>query len=155
MTVPARPVEADSSLVSSLFMLAREMKSAIDHEVSPHGITAQQAALVLITQHAEGCGVSHLAGALGTDAAAITRLVDRLEVKGFIVRADSPTDRRAVIVKVTPDGDQLTPELQAAFQRAHDRLLECLQPGELEQLRGLIGKMRDSLAGYGQREAGA
>lgn len=144
--VPAEPAEDRGGLVSDIFQLAREMRTAVDRELSPHGITAQQAALVLVTHLKEGCGVSHLADALGTDAAGITRLVDRLEVKGIIARGDSPTDRRAVVVKVTPSGDHLTPELRAAFQRAHERLLDGMGAAEVEQFRALVARLRENLA---------
>src|SRR5215472_6721324 len=142
------PPHQQNSLVSELFQLAREMRNAIDHELQPHGVTAQQAALVLVTHLQEGCGVSHLAETLGTDAAGITRLVDRLEAKGVLQRGDSPIDRRLVLVKVTPGGERLTPDLKAAFERAHERLLEGIEPADIQQLHTLVAGLRETLAPF-------
>lgn len=151
----AAEVEDGGGVVSDVFQLAREMRVAIDRELSPHGVTTQQAALVLITHLREGCGVSHLADALGADVAGITRLIDRLEAKGMVARGHSPLDRRAVVVKVTPSGDQLTPELRAAFQRAHERLLDGVSAAEIRQFRSVVARLRRNVAALEGQGAGA
>ena len=148
----APPTPGGRNLIPELFQLTREVKAAIDRELSPHSVTTQQAALVLITHLRDGCGISHLADALGADVAGVTRLVDRLEAKGIVARGDSPVDRRAVLVKVTPRGDHLTPDLRAGFLRAQHRLLAGFEPEDIERFHELIARLRQNLAAAAEPE---
>jgi DNA-binding MarR family transcriptional regulator len=46
--------------------------------------------------------VSELAVELGLDSTTVTRHLDELESRGLIARTPDPTDRRAVLVRLTP-----------------------------------------------------
>jgi DNA-binding MarR family transcriptional regulator len=96
--------------------------------------------------------VRRLADPLGTDTAGLTRLVDRLEAKGLIIREPSPSDRRAVVLELTPAGRELLPELIAAFKRAHDRLLKGIDRRELDHFLATLHRRRENL--HGGAEAG-
>jgi len=51
---------------------------------------------------------------LDSDAATMTRTVQRLERAGFVRRRPSPTDRRAVIVESTTAGHALRTQVENA-----------------------------------------
>jgi DNA-binding MarR family transcriptional regulator len=139
-------------LPALVFRLGRELRTAIDHELSSHGITTQQAVLMLVSRFHRGHGLGHLADPLGTDTAGMTRLIDRLEAKGLVVRAASPTDRRAVTIELTPAGEALAPELIAAFRRAQERLLAGIGESDLEQFRATLKRLRENLHAAAGRE---
>lgn len=68
----------------------------------------------------------------------MTNRVDRLQERGYVVRSPAPTDRRGVLVGLTPQGRQV---VDAAFEALLDReraLLGELAPSEAEQLAGLL-----------------
>ena len=73
--------------------------------------------------------------------ATVTNAIDRLEGADLCRRASHPTDARATLVEITPKGRRV-------FDRAVERLNEDvfstvgLSAGELDQLVGLIGKIR-------------
>ena len=139
------PELAEHSLVASVFKLGRDLRTLIDRELAGHGITTQQAALMLVTRLHGGHVVGHLAAPLGTDTAGLTRLVDRLEAKGLVARSASPSDRRAVVLELTPAGCALLPDLVAAFKHAHERLLEGIEESEIEQFRATMRRLRENL----------
>ncbi|MGE9808169.1 MULTISPECIES: MarR family winged helix-turn-helix transcriptional regulator [unclassified Janibacter] len=66
----------------------------------------------------------------------MTNRIDRLERRGFVARRPSPTDRRGVIVRLTPAG-----------RKAVDAALEALLDAERAILEGLPDRDRDDLAG--------
>ena len=139
------PELAEHSLVASVFKLGRDLRTLIDRELAGRGITTQQAALMLVTRLHGGHVVGHLADPLGTDTAGLTRLVDRLEAKGLVIRSASPSDRRAVDLELTPAGQALVPELVAAFKHAHEKLLEGIEDSEIEQFRATMRRLRENL----------
>jgi DNA-binding MarR family transcriptional regulator len=61
--------------------------------------------------------------AFGVTLPAVTQLVDRLEQKGFITRADDPGDRRAYVLEVTRAGAALVDELHAMRLRSLEAVL--------------------------------
>lgn len=63
-----------------------------------------------------------LAGALQVSARNVTGLIDALEVGGYVIRTPHPTDRRAVLIELTP----LAEALVAQMRRDHDELTASL-----------------------------
>lgn len=86
--------------------------------------------------------LSELAGQVALSTSGLTRLVDRLEAAGYLVREACPTDRRGLYAVLTDAGREV-------LERATDAHLEGLElhlsaplaPGELEQLSSLLGKL--------------
>src|SRR5262249_7287492 len=69
---------------------------------------------------------------------AVTHLVDRLEQKGFVTRADDPVDRRAYVLEVTRAGATLVDELQAIRLRSLESVLARMSAGDrIRVVRGL------------------
>ena len=130
-----------------MFWLARELKNEVDRELSPHGITSSQAALILFARTRARLTIGSAARLLGTDTAAVTRLVDRLESKGLVRREAAGHDRRAVTISVTETGEALAPSLLAAFQAVHHRVAAALEPGEEGILEAIVSRLLGRLAG--------
>jgi len=69
---------------------------------------------------------------------AVTHLVDRLEQKGFVTRADDPADRRAYVLEVTRAGGALVDELHAMRLRSLEAVLGRMSAGDRARVvRGL------------------
>ena len=56
-----------------------------------------------------------------------TSVLDGLETHGFIVRSDNPVDRRSVIVRLTPAGEDLAPLISGVLAKAHDTVIATLE----------------------------
>ncbi|WP_169811900.1 MarR family winged helix-turn-helix transcriptional regulator [Nocardia grenadensis] len=93
---------------------ARELSRLLDRELATHGVTAQQAALLINLAGGES-SPKRLAAVLGIDTGGATRLVDRLEAKGLLRRRPGVEDRRAVVLELTESGRGLTPVLAPTF----------------------------------------
>lgn len=60
--------------------------------------------------------ITELAGCEGVTQPAITMLVNRLEERGWVVRAADPDDGRAVLVKITSEGQEVFGRLRAEYR---------------------------------------
>lgn len=83
---------------------------------------AQSQVLFHVAAH-PGCRMVDIGKAFGVTLPAVTQLVDRLEQKGFITRADDPGDRRAYVLEVTRAGAVLVDELHAMRLRSLEGVL--------------------------------
>ncbi len=75
----------------------------------------------------------------------ITRMVAELENAGLVERS-SGTDRRIVIVKLTPRGEQLVIESQKALLELHVAQYKNLSKEEINELNELLFKISQPLS---------
>ena len=66
---------------------------------------------------------SRLAAALGLGASSVTRMVDRLQAAGLVVRGGDPNQRAVVTVDLTPEARQL---VATVVQHRHELLTRLL-----------------------------
>ncbi len=64
----------------------------------------------------------------------VTRLLDRMEAKGYVERFAHDTDRRVTMVRITPAGQTIVADL---IQRAKEHELRVLQPFGLKRAEAL------------------
>ena len=79
----------------------------------------------------------------------MTAAVDRLEQKGLIKRGPAPTDRRAKVLHLTPEGRRVA---EAAFRRhaaEFELTMAVLNPSEKHQLHALLKTLGLFAAGNG------
>jgi DNA-binding MarR family transcriptional regulator len=72
----------------------------------------------------------------------ITRLFDRLEVRGLIERSRSVSDRRVVMAKISAEGLQLLEQLNEPVLRLHADQMRNLSPEQIEELISLLELLR-------------
>lgn len=75
-----------------------------------------------------------IATRLGVSAATTSGLLQRLEDRGYIARRPSPTDRRARIVDVTPQGEEFLHETLTMARKTSREILDGLTMEELTAL---------------------
>jgi MarR family 2-MHQ and catechol resistance regulon transcriptional repressor len=69
----------------------------------------------------------------------MTAAVDRLEGRGLVERQDDKQDRRACIVRLTPEGKRL---IERAFARHREEMEEALREFSPEDRRTLLPLLR-------------
>jgi DNA-binding MarR family transcriptional regulator len=68
----------------------------------------------------------------------ITRLLDRLEKRGLILRRRQDQDRRRILVHIAPEGMELLARLDAPMCQIHRGQLGHLGPARIRQLQSLL-----------------
>ena len=76
------------------------------------------------------------------EAAGITRLLDKLETAGHVVRERSTPDRRQVLCQITPAGLGLLTALDEPVDAANHLALTMLDDQEKQSLVELLGAVR-------------
>jgi DNA-binding MarR family transcriptional regulator len=76
----------------------------------------------------------------------MTQILDRLERVGLVARTPDPSDRRKVLVALTPAGLRTADEANAGYARERERLLAALSPDEVGQLDGAIQRLLDVMS---------
>jgi len=105
-----------------------------------HGLTLTQFNVLrlLITGHPDGETCSALRDGLLHRVPDVTRLVDRMERSGLVLRKRSEQDRRVVYVQITPEGQRRAEALYPAVTQLHERQFADLSDDELVDLERML-----------------
>jgi DNA-binding MarR family transcriptional regulator len=113
---------------------------AADRRLEPKGITHAQWAALFMLQRCRASTVAELARATQSDPGAMTRLLDRLEAKGFCRRQRSTDDRR-VRVELTPEGEVAAQEVPIVLAQVLNEHLAGFSKTEWSQLKDMLRRM--------------
>lgn len=80
--------------------------------------------LLAVSRYGEGLRQRVIADILGIKAPSLTRPLDGLERDGLIERRDDPVDGRAKTLHLTPQGQKLTCQIEAALRELRGQLFE-------------------------------
>ena len=82
-------------------------------------LTPGQFGVLIVVERNPGLSQTRLGQTLGIDRSTLVAVIDRLEARGLVERADAPRDRRSYALYISGAGRALLTEL-AARVRAHD-----------------------------------
>lgn len=89
--------------------------------------------------------VNELAEKLGVTAGAITGMADKLMDRGRVVRTRISTDRRAVLLEITEEGNRCVDTLVEKQGEMLAALFGTLSPEDMEHLQRIFSEMLDRL----------
>jgi DNA-binding MarR family transcriptional regulator len=111
------------------------------------GLNPARLIILVLLDHAEGGSMrsSELAGCANVTRATMTGLLDTLEKAGLVTRAPDPHDRRAIRVKITPEGEHLLKIVQPRQSTWAREMLAPLSASERLELVRLLRKTNQVL----------
>jgi DNA-binding MarR family transcriptional regulator len=88
-----------------------------------------------------------LAEQLRLTTGAVTGLIDRMEAAGYFRRNGGPTDRRKVVIQLTPKGRERERRIYGPLGQAWAGELSAYSPEELAVIRNFLRKGRAIIDG--------
>lgn len=82
-----------------------------------------------------------MAEALAMTRGAISKIIDKLELKGWIRSKINPEDNRGQLLSLSAAGRRVVPKLAEIADRNDQRFFSCLDSEERSALRHLLGKL--------------
>ena len=134
--------EAHLSVIRTAALLGDE----VEQFLKPYGITATQFNVLRILRGAEPDGLcrNEVRDRMLTRMPDMTRLLDRMEEAGLVVRSRETDDRRMVRTKIAAAGLTLLAELDGVIEREHKSRFARLSDEELRALIQTLAKVRES-----------
>jgi DNA-binding MarR family transcriptional regulator len=105
------------------------------------GLSLAQYQLLQPLRDADELTVGVLAEGAGVAAPTATRMLDCLERDGHVTRRHSETDRRAVLIALTPSGAAAVDAAHEVINTWRRRVFEALEPAEREQAAALLTRL--------------
>ncbi|WP_217181163.1 MarR family winged helix-turn-helix transcriptional regulator [Streptomyces sp. AC495_CC817] len=122
------------------------------------GLTTARVHLLWVLQHAGPSTQQNLARLCEVTPRNITGLVDGLEASGHVRRSPHPSDRRAVLVELTPEATQMMGRMQHEHTQLDETLRGAIAPEDRAAVdRGLSALVTrlETLVADAEADAGA
>lgn len=157
---PSRPISIQEALKQSkpfhsrgqeaylaLLRTADDMRRRVSLVLEPAGVTLQQYNVLRILRGAgeEGLPTLAIGDRMIERTPGVTRLIDRMEERGWVTRVRCTEDRRRVWCRITEEGLRLIEPLDAPVNAVDDLLEEVLDQHELESLIDQLDTIREHL----------
>ena len=131
-------VRAGSSLADQL-----NTELETEHGISLHGF--EVLLFLAVFSPDNSLGMSQLTQQTPLSQSRVSRLVDQLETHGLVQRSPAQSDKRGVIVSITPSGIEKFKAAQDTHLAGLDRrLFSQLTPTEIRQLARIAEKILDA-----------
>jgi DNA-binding MarR family transcriptional regulator len=140
---PFRAVEEEAYL--SIVRTAAVLEHTLAQALKPLEITPTQYNVLSILRGASAHGLcrNEVGCRLVTAMPDVTRLLDRMEDVGLIVRERSKTDRRQVSTRLTKKGLDLVARADAKVIEAHEKQFAGVDKRTLKTLIGALEDVRE------------
>ena len=140
----AQAYEPNDSIGFLMRRILNLVGQGVERELEPSGLTnAQWMPLLKLYR---GCAntVADLARQCGHDAGSTTRMLDRLEAKGFCQRVRSQEDRRVVHIELTPAGVAAAQDIPVTLCKVQNDYLAGFTVEEWQTLKSYLRRILET-----------
>lgn len=125
--------------------IARFRAIMFDYFLKPHDMTMSQGWVLVHLVRENGLRQSDLADRLEVATVTTSKLIDRLEARGYVERRPDPHDRRSNRVFATEQAKAIVKIMTKTIGDVDKIANQGIDPAELEMMRRVLGKMRRNL----------
>jgi DNA-binding MarR family transcriptional regulator len=137
---------AKAAIVADFRASMGELKCIGSERMVRAGVSMTQLHVLHMVEHHGEMPMSRLAEMLDVSLSNATGLIDRVAERGFVERIRVATDRRMVVIKLTPTGRQMMDEMEDLRDEILRRVLEQLSPTQLAGVATAMADLRDAVA---------
>jgi MarR family transcriptional regulator, organic hydroperoxide resistance regulator len=130
-----------------IIQVARAHRAIALEHLSKLGLHPGQEIILMQLLRQDGQSQTQLAERLGVQAPTVTKMLQRLEVGGFVERRPSSQDNRVTLVYLSAKGRSLEQPLQAAWAALERQTGLDLSDAEQQTLIKLLERLRTNLDG--------
>ena len=113
----------------------------LDQELVALGLNTAQSLVIVMLAEEVASTASEMCRGLSHDPGAMTRLVDKLELKGLVRRVRTGDDRRSAQLALTAKGRALYPRIAEMQVNVFNRMLQGFDRSEVGELEGFLKRM--------------
>lgn len=138
--------DLENSTAQKLLKSFSQFRKTGWHEKQIAGLNPSEIKVLLAIKHSAIEGktdlkVSEISSILHVTAPTVTQIINKLEKDGYVIRNMDPSDRRAVKIRLTEKGLDITKKARRIFSESFTGLVEFLGEEDSEKLEELLTKV--------------
>ncbi|HEY9280037.1 MAG TPA: MarR family transcriptional regulator [Eoetvoesiella sp.] len=136
-----KPAFVDDYLAALLAQASKLISEEFHQVVQASGFSVSEWRVLATLAGGKLISIGGVAQTTVTKQPTITRLLDRMEKKGYVERVAHASDRRITLVRITEQGQKTVTELIAQAKEHEHRVLQPLGPDHAEELKAMLKRI--------------
>jgi DNA-binding MarR family transcriptional regulator len=145
-SAPPKRTATKASIVADFRASMGELKCIGSERLVRQGVSMTQLHILHMLEHHGEMPMNRLADMLDVSVSNATGLIDRVEERGFVERIRVASDRRVVVVQLTPSGRQMLDEIEDLREEVLRRVLDQLSATQLDGVATAMADLRMAVA---------
>jgi DNA-binding MarR family transcriptional regulator len=133
-----RPKHPPLRLLSPIHRASRQVGRYLEERCGSLGVSTPEGHLLTYLASYAPAAVGELGRVFGMKGSTLTSMLDRLEERGLIRRADNPEDRRSFLLAITPSGDRIATALRKEIVALEEEVLRRVPARDLAGFRAVL-----------------
>ena len=134
-------------LISRIKQVGGRLFDRMLAEADIDAFNGAQGRILYVLWQGDGLTISQLSAQTSLANTTLTSMLDRMEQSGLIVRTPSPTDRRALLIRLTDKARALRADYDRISQRMNDLYYLGFTEDEVRQLESYLQRILNNLQG--------
>lgn len=134
-------------LISRIKQVGGRLFDRMLAEADIDAFNGAQGRILYVLWQGDGLTISQLCAQTSLANTTLTSMLDRMEQSGLIVRTPSPTDRRALLIRLTDKARALREDYDRISQRMNDLYYLGFTEEEVRQLESYLERILNNLQG--------
>ena len=134
-------------LISRIKQVGGRLFDRMLAEADIDAFNGAQGRILYVLWQGDGLTISQLSAQTSLANTTLTSMLDRMEQSGLIQREPSPTDRRALLIRLTDNARALREDYDRISQRMNEMYYLGFTEEEVLQFEGYLHRVLDNLQG--------
>lgn len=133
--------QEDAKLIYTTGFLWGKINAKLDEILAPAGLNLSKFNILMIIKHVgktEGIQQNEISRRLLVTASNITKLLDKLEKDGLIIRTSKEGDRRVKLIKITSDGSNLLDKIWTKYTKTVKKIMNGIAPSDADYVNKVL-----------------
>ncbi len=121
-----------------IYLFARifyDMRGRCEDALKPYSVTTMQFTILATLGQWQGLSSAELSRRFNVTPQTMGEMIGNLERRLLVERRQDPTNRRALLLSLTPDGAKLVKQCNVAMDKVETQMLKGLSKTEVDELR--------------------
>ena len=134
-------------LISRIKQVGGRLFDRMLAEADVDAFNGAQGRILYVLWQGDGLTISQISAQTSLANTTLTSMLDRMEQSGLIRREPSPTDRRALLIRLTDKARALQQDYERISQRMNELYYLGFTEAEIRQFEGYLTRILDNLQG--------
>ncbi len=145
-TPPLLSYDFESSVGYWIALASHTYQQKLNHDLAPHGITYRQFQVLVWLVYESNLTPAQLAQRMMIERPTLTKILDRMEDRGWIERLEHDADRRSKQIGLLPAAHRIWDQVTTCLREVRLQATQAMTDVEVQQLRNLLARVHHNLS---------
>lgn len=134
--------------MDNMSILVRYCRTFTERKLREYDLTFGEQIIVMFLSANENVNQDTISKTFIIDKGMVAKTLNKLELKGFIMRKQNPNNKRENIISLTQKGKDILVNMSAVLIEWNEILYDGMSKEDIATVKRLTGKMVENVANY-------